>query len=199
MNKDTSMDKAPKKPTLFVDRDGVICKYVPWLHKIQDFELLPGVISAISKLRFHGFYIIVVTNQAMLAKGLLTFKELDEIHGRMKRELGSASPDAIYFCPHHPEKNPQGVSELQIECECRKPKTGLIEQACKEFAIDLSHSFMVGDSWRDIACGASAGLKTVGILRGEGLLNPGHTELKPNFVCNSLEEAAEWILQSTKV
>ena len=153
-----------KQKAIFLDRDGTINKYVGFLRKEEEFELLPGVADAVRKINQSGFLAIVVTNQPVIARGEVTFEGLDTIHNKMETLLGTegAYLDAIYFCPHHPHKGYEGeVAELKIECDCRKPKPGMLIKAAEDFNINLSQSFMVGDGENDIKAGKAAGCKTV--------------------------------------
>ena len=152
-----------KQKAIFLDRDGTINKYVAFLRNIDDFDLIDGVSDAIRAINNSGYLAIVVTNQPVIARGEMTFGELDEIHNKMETLLGydGAYLDGIYFCPHHPHKGYDGeVPELKIDCDCRKPKPGMLLQAAEEFNIDLSLSWMIGDSENDILAGKAAGCKT---------------------------------------
>ena len=159
-----------KQKAVFLDRDGVINKYVGFLTNIDQFELNDGVTEAIKKINSKGYLAIVVTNQPVIARGEVTFDELEEIHNKMETLLGldGAYLDAVYYCPHHPHKGYEGeVPELNIECECRKPRPGMLLQAAKDFNIDLSKSWMVGDGENDILAGMNAGCRT-GYIKREG-------------------------------
>lgn len=153
-----------RQKAIFIDRDGTINKYKGFLTNIEDFELIPGVAEAIKELNKMGFLTIVVTNQPVVARGEVSFDELEEIHNKMETLLGEqgAYIDSIYFCPHHPDKGFLGEREdLKIDCLCRKPKPGMLISASEKFNIDLSKSWMIGDDERDIEAGKSAGCKTV--------------------------------------
>lgn len=157
-----------KQKAIFLDRDGVINKYVGFLTDINDFALIDGVTDAIKKINDNGYLAIVVTNQPVIARGEVTFAELNQIHNKMETLLGLAGAyvDAIYYCPHHPHKGYEGeVPELKFECECRKPKPGMLLHAAKDFNIDLSKSVMIGDGENDMIAGKNAGCST--ILIGE--------------------------------
>ena len=148
---------------VFLDRDGTINKCVGFLRKIEDFELLPSVAEAIRKINESGYLAIVVTNQPVIARGEVTPEELKNIHNKMATLLGEqgAYLDAIYYCPHHPDKGFSGERpEYKIDCDCRKPKPGLILRAAADFNIDLAESWMVGDSETDVQAGQAAGCKT---------------------------------------
>ena len=151
-----------KQKAVFLDRDGTINKYVGFLRSADEFELLTGVAEAIKAINKSGYLAIVVTNQPVIARGECTWEELQRIHDKMETELGKegAFLDAIYVCPHHPDKGFEGErSEYKFDCDCRKPKAGLFLQAAKDFNIDLSQSIMIGDSERDVEAGKNAGCK----------------------------------------
>ena len=152
-----------KQKAIFLDRDGTINKYVGFLTNIEKFELIDGVSEAIKKINHSEYLCIVITNQPVIARGEVTLEELDEIHNKMQTLLGKdgAYVDGLYYCPHHPDKGFVGERiEYKINCECRKPKPGLILQAAKDFNIDLSQSWMIGDGKNDVLCGKNAGCKT---------------------------------------
>ena len=152
-----------KQKAIFLDRDGTINKYVGYLRTPEQFELLEGAGEAIRKINLSGYLAIVVTNQPVIARGEVTVDGLQEIHNKMETMLGKegAYLDGVYYCPHHPDKGFAGeVEELKIVCECRKPKAGLLLQAAKDFNIDLSQSWMIGDSENDVLAGKNAGCKT---------------------------------------
>lgn len=151
---------------IFLDRDGTINKYVGFLRDIDEFELLPGVAEAIGLINASGYLAIVVTNQPVIARGEVTYEEMEEIHHKMETLLGQKGVyvDAIYYCPHHPHKGYEGeIAELKIDCECRKPKPGMLLQAAKDFNIDLSKSWMIGDGENDMLAGTGAGCQVMAI------------------------------------
>lgn len=157
-----------KQRAIFLDRDGTINKYIGFLRNIDEFELLPGVADAIKKINASGFLAIVVTNQPVIARGEVTYDELQEIHNKMETLLGAdgAYLDGIYYCPHHPHKGYEGeISELKFDCECRKPKAGMLLRAAQDYNIDLSKSWMIGDGENDVLAGKNAGCKTAYIKR----------------------------------
>lgn len=151
-----------KQKAIFLDRDGTINKYIGFLRNIDDFELIDGVSEAIKLINQSGYLAIVVTNQPVIARGEVSWDELHEIHRKMETLLGkdSAYIDGMYICPHHPDKGFEGERpEYKIDCDCRKPKPGLLLQAAKDFNIDLSESYMIGDSGRDVEAGVNGGVK----------------------------------------
>ena len=159
-----------KQKAIFLDRDGTINKYVGFLRNIDDFELIDGVAEAIRKINESGYLAIVVTNQPVIARGEVSFDELEEIHNKMETLLGKegAYLDAIYYCPHHPHKGYEGErQELKIDCDCRKPKPGMLLKAASDFNIDLSQSWMIGDGENDIKAGINADCKTILIGNGD--------------------------------
>lgn len=159
-----SKNLANKQKAIFLDRDGTINEYVGFLRNIDEFRLLDGAAEAIKKINASGYLAIVVTNQPVIARGEVTFGELHEIHNKMETLLGEkgAYLDAIYYCPHHPDKGFAGeVPELKFECECRKPKPGMLIKAAEDFNIDLSKSWMIGDSESDVKAGETAGCHCV--------------------------------------
>lgn len=161
-----------KQKAIFLDRDGTINKYVGFLRNIDQMELLPDAAEAINLINKSSYLAIVVTNQPVIARGEVTYDELDEIHNKMETLLGEkgAYIDGLYFCPHHPDSGYDGeISELKFECECRKPKPGMLLKASKDFNIALEKSCMIGDSDSDIQAGIAAGCKSIKITEG-GLL-----------------------------
>ena len=159
-----------KQKAVFLDRDGTINKYVGFLTKPEQFELIPGVAEAIKKINKSGYLAIVVTNQPVIARGDCTWEELQQIHDKMETELGKegAFVDAIYICPHHKDKGFEGERpEYKLDCDCRKPKPGLMLQAAKDYNIDLSQSVMVGDSGNDVVAGEQAGCSKSYLLKSE--------------------------------
>jgi len=160
-----------RQKAIFLDRDGTINKMVGFVTRPEQFELLPGVAKAIKAINKSGYLAIVITNQPVIARGDCTFEQLQTIHNKMETELGKegAFVDAIYVCPHHTDKGFSGERpEYKCDCDCRKPKPGLLLQAAKDFNIDLSQSYMIGDSDRDVKAGKNAGVKEA--IKVENLL-----------------------------
>lgn len=169
-----------KQKAIFIDRDGTINKYVGFLRDTERFELLGGVSEAIKTINQSGYLAVVVTNQPVIARGELTYDGLQEIHNKMETLLGKdgAYLDGIYFCPHHPDSGYEGeIKELKFECECRKPKPGMLLKAAQDLNIDLEQSWMIGDGMNDIQAGKNAGCKTALI---------GSEDYGQNFTVDSL-------------
>ncbi len=180
----------PQK-AVFLDRDGTINVYKGFLRNIDDFELLPYAAQAIKMINNAGYLAIVVTNQPVIARGEVSCDELERIHQKMETLLGAegAYIDGLYYCPHHPHKGYSGeIKELKIDCDCRKPKPGMLFHASADFNIDLSRSWMIGDGENDILCGRAAGCRTAKI--GE--------DCGADMTCDSLLEAVGQILCTEK-
>lgn len=187
-----------KRRAIFLDRDGVINEHVGLLHKIEDFKLLSKVAPAIKKINNSEFLAIVITNQPVVARNLCSIKELEEIHKKMETLLGrqGAKLDAIYYCPHHPDKGFTGENpDYKIECDCRKPKIGLIKKAEKDFNINLKGSYIIGDSFRDILCGKNAGLTTIWVRTKNEYKK---SEIKPDYFFKNLNQAINFIINKNK-
>lgn len=177
-----------KQKAVFLDRDGTINRYVGFLRKEEEFELLPGAAAAIGAINASGYLAVVVTNQPVIARGEVTVSELQNVHNKMETLLGydGAFVDAIYYCPHHPHKGYEGeIPELKVDCDCRKPKPGMLLQAAKDLNIDLSASWMVGDSENDVKAGIAAGCKTALI---------GNGDFGQSFTVSTIAEFAEKVL-----
>ena len=176
-----------KQKAVFLDRDGTLNQYVGFLRDIEEFELLPGAAEAVRKINQSGYLAIVVTNQPVIARGEVTVPQLRQIHNKMETLLGQegAYLDAIYYCPHHPHKGYEGeIPELKFDCDCRKPKAGMLLQAARDFNIDLSSSYMVGDSDSDVQCGLNGGCTPVLITDGDAQVD--HAASVLDFVNRSI-------------
>lgn len=185
-----------KQSAIFLDRDGTINKLDNFIYKAEDLELLDGVVEAIGAINSSGLLAIVITNQPSVARGLCDVSDIDHIHKKLKTLLGKEGVfvDDIFFCPHHPDKGfPEENPLYKIDCECRKPKTGMIEQAKEKFNIDLSSSYMIGDSTMDIELAKRAGLKSVLVMTGLGGSDNKYDAV-PEFTAENLYEAVQKIL-----
>ncbi len=180
-----------KQKAVFVDRDGTLNVYKGYISSSNDIELMDEAAKAVKKLNEMGYPVIVITNQAVIARGECTFSELREIHGRLEMLLAEkgAYLNEIYFCPHHPDKGFEGErAEYKISCDCRKPAPGMILKAAEDFNIDLQNSYMIGDDLPDIAAGKGAGCKTIFLRCGREVKEPSDT-----IICDTLSKAAERI------
>jgi len=151
------------QPAVFLDRDGTLIEEVGYPTRPQQIRILGGVARGLARLAEAGFKRIVVTNQSGIARGLMTEDDLDRFHEALDEQLDllGAAVDAYYVCPHHPDRSEAARPDLAIECDCRKPKPGLILQAAGDLDIDLEASWTIGDTWRDVQAGQAAGLRTV--------------------------------------
>lgn len=151
-----------EKPAVFLDRDGVLTVEKGYIHSTSELEIFPYAKDCIRKIHKKGYYAIVITNQSGVARGFFSESELNKMNRMLQDETGV---DIVYYCPHHP----QGIiSKYAIECGCRKPQTGLIEKACRDFQIDVRNSYMVGDRACDILMGRNKAIKTVCLESGYG-------------------------------
>jgi len=194
---DVRQKRAGLKPAVFLDRDGTINEQMGYINHFSRFHLLPGVGGAIRSLNECGLPVVVVTNQSGLARGYFPESLLDAVHEEMHRLLAleGAHLDGLYVCPHHPEAKEE---RFRTVCTCRKPKTGLLEQAAAEMGLDLHRSYVVGDRWSDLRCGAAIGATTILVLTGYGrgdacYIGPGQA-VQPDFVAEDLRQAVQWIL-----
>jgi D-glycero-D-manno-heptose 1,7-bisphosphate phosphatase len=177
-----------KVKAAFIDRDGVINEERNYVHRIEDFVLLPGVIEGLALLRRAGFKLVIVTNQAGIARGYYGRAELQRLHEHLAGLLAAHDLhlDAIYHCPHHP----QGVvPEFAIECDCRKPAPGMLLQAARELDLDLPSSVLIGDKASDIQAGRAAGVGRTVIVESGHALEPA-ARREADFVAAGLLEAA---------
>ncbi len=181
-----------QRPTIFLDRDGVINVDSPlYIKTPREFHFISGSAEAVALLSRNGFHIIVITNQSMINRGISTRENLEAIFAAMEAGIRAEGGEIrdIFHCPHTPEEG----------CQCRKPAPGLINLACTTYAIDPLASFMVGDSAKDIECGVNAGVgTTVLVMTGNGrkaLKTLEARKLKPDFIALDLMDAAQWILQ----
>jgi D-glycero-D-manno-heptose 1,7-bisphosphate phosphatase len=186
-----------KRAAVFMDRDGTINEQMGYINHPSRFVLLPGAARAIRLLNDVGYLTVIVSNQSGVARGYYPIALVHEIHSLLRERLdeeAGAGVDAILFCPHHPQGSVPGLS---VNCQCRKPKIGLIDQACGAFDIDLPSSFMVGDMCSDMEFAERAGIKGILVQTGYGLGEIEHVlpfrKAKPVHVARDLLDAAQWI------
>lgn len=146
-----------RRPAAFLDRDGVINEEREYVHRVEDFHLLPGVVDALAALQRGGYALVVVTNQGGIGLGLYGEADVERLHAHLRAELAAAGVtlDAVYHCPHHPRS---ADPLLRAPCRCRKPQPGMIEQAAAALHLDLPRSLLVGDKASDVAAGRAAGV-----------------------------------------
>jgi D-glycero-D-manno-heptose 1,7-bisphosphate phosphatase len=181
-------------PAVFLDRDGTVSDEVGYLNHLSRFRLLPGAAAAIRRLNQAALPVVVVTNQSGVARGYFPEQLVRDVHDRMNRELQKAGArlDGVYYCPH--------ISSDQ--CDCRKPKIGMLEQAARELGLDLRKSFVVGDRKSDVELAHCAAARSIlvrtGFGEGELAWHAKDWEHQPEFVAADLPEAVEWILQEVR-
>jgi mannose-1-phosphate guanylyltransferase / phosphomannomutase len=179
------------KPAIFIDRDGTLNREVDVLRDIKQLEVLPNVAAPLKQLSDLGFLIIIITNQPVIARGWLTPAQVEEINAELVHRItiDGGVVDAVYYCPHHPNAN---LPEYRAQCDCRKPNIGLFNQAMKKHDIDMSKSFMIGDSTGDILAGQRAGVKTILVETGYAGKDDKY-EVKPDFQVEDLAGAVNII------
>lgn len=186
-----------KKPAVFLDRDGTINEQMGYINHISRFRILPGVPEAIRLLNENNFYVIILSNQSGVARGYFPVTLVEEVHNLLKESLkiSGAFIDGIFFCPHYPGGS---LKEYSIECNCRKPRLGLMDQARKLFDIHLAGSYMIGDRITDMEFARRCNIKGVMVRTGYGLgdieyILP-HSTVKPCHIADTLLDAARWII-----
>lgn len=172
------------KPAAFIDRDGTLIEEVNFLSTVDDLQIFPFTAEALQRLKDSGFLVIVVTNQSGIGRDIYDETAMRSIHNEMQRQLGHAI-DGFFHCPHLPCDG----------CECRKPNLGMIEAAVREFAIDMSRSWMIGDKKIDAETGFNAGIRTAMVRTGYGKVHADEIERPPDVIADDLLQAVDRILQ----
>ena len=186
---------APYLSALFLDRDGVVVEEVEYLRRVEDLRLLPGAAAAIRRMNQGGVPVILVTNQSGVARGLLNEDRLGEIHAALTGMLAAegARLDGLYYCPHHPTA---GAGDYTMDCDCRKPKPGMLLRAAREFEFELRLSALIGDTAGDIAAARAAGCAAaILVLTGHGAgqsAQPGQTG-QPDHTAADIAAALDWL------
>jgi len=182
-----------RREAVFLDRDGTLIREVNYLCRVEQIEILPGVAEALRRLRSAGFSLVMITNQSAVARGYLSENSLREIHQVIEARLANegASLDAIYYCPHHPTA---GIGALCIDCECRKPKTGMIDRAVAEWGLDPTLSVVVGDQLSDMELASAVGARGI-LLDSTGKFS--NRALQSFSVADNLGEAARCIIANS--
>lgn len=188
------------KAAVFLDRDGVLVADKGPICRAEEFQILNGVPTALRALKSRGFALVVVSNQAAVARGLATEEQVWQMHASLDEQLtrsGGPCLDAWYFCPHHHQAS---IAAYRVVCDCRKPRPGLLLKAARDLALDLRSSFMVGDRLTDITAGKLAGTRAILVQTGmhlePAIETPGPSVpiFEPDYTCAGLREATEWIL-----
>ncbi len=185
----------------FLDRDGTIIQENGYISKINQVEFIPDSIEAIKKLRALGYKIIIITNQSGVAQGFFSEKSLQKVNHYLLKKLSQqkAAVDGIYFCPHHPRV---GLKNYKKDCDCRKPKTGLLKLAVKEKKLKLKDSVVIGDKISDVELGKNAKIKSILVLTGYGKKESkkitAFSKSKPDFIAKNLLEAVKLLQKQVK-
>ena len=180
---------------ILLDRDGTINIDKNYVFKIEDLEFEKNAVEGLKKLSGVGYKLIIISNQSGVARGYFTEEDLQKFNDELLRRLkdNGINIEAVYVCPHHPEGN----GKYKLDCDCRKPKTGMIMKAKEDHDIDLQNSIMIGDHPKDVEVGKNVGCKTIFMLTGHG---PEHkeevAEIKPDFIADDLLDAAGWIIEN---
>lgn len=185
---------------VFLDRDGTLNREVDGVRSPDQLELLPGVPEAIHRLNHNGWRAIVASNQPVIAKGFCAEGDVQAIHNKLETLLGRehAFVDRIYYCPHHPEKGFAGErADLKIDCDCRKPKPGMVLQAAKDLNIDLGQSWFIGDTSTDAQTARNAGVKSILIRTGYAGKDAKYPA-QPDYSFDTLSQAVDFILEQSK-
>ena len=182
-----------KSKAVFLDRDGTLIEDSGYISSPDQIKFIPGAIAAVKKLNEAGYKVVIISNQAGIARGLLSENMLQTIDKIIHREVlsGGGHIDASYYCPHHPE---HGVYPYKQDCDCRKPNPGLIKKAARDKGIELDGSFMIGDKSSDIETGKRAVVKTVFVRTGHGREEEATLKETPDHTTENLAEAVRWIL-----
>ena len=186
-----------KQKAIFLDRDGTINRYVGLVKSAEQLGLEECAAEAIKLINQSGYLAIVITNQPVIARGDCSIEELNEIHNKLETLLGEkgAYLDAIYYCPHHPDGGYPGErKEYKVKCNCRKPETGLIDKAVERFNIDISESYMIGDTTRDVMTGVNAGLHTILLHTGEAG-NDGKYDVRAEHEAENLLDTVQTVMK----
>jgi D-glycero-D-manno-heptose 1,7-bisphosphate phosphatase len=188
-----------KRRAVFMDRDGTISEEIGYVNHPSRYRVFPYAARAVRLLNEAGWLAILVTNQAGVARGYFTEDMIGAVHDRLKQELarGEARLDAIYYCAHHPSV---GEPPYRLDCDCRKPKPGLIQRAAADFQIDLAGSWMIGDRYSDIEMARNAGVRSAFVMsgygRGEWEYQRAAWKREPDLVAEDLLEAVREIVNS---
>jgi D-glycero-D-manno-heptose 1,7-bisphosphate phosphatase len=186
-----------KRGAVFLDRDGTINEQMGYINHLTRFQLLPGVGQAIKRLNQAQWPVVVVSNQSGVARGYFPPDLVGKVHHLMAEmlERDGARLDGVYYCPHHPRAE---LDDFRQECNCRKPRTGLFEQAASDLGLDLSKSYVIGDRTSDLKAGRNIGAKNILVLTGYGRGELEYVlpnkDVTPDFVAETLNHAVDYIL-----
>ncbi|MEZ4598917.1 MAG: D-glycero-beta-D-manno-heptose 1,7-bisphosphate 7-phosphatase [Syntrophotaleaceae bacterium] len=188
-------ESGKKARAVFLDRDGTLNVEKHYLHRLEDFEFIPGAVEGVSRLKQKGFLVFVVTNQSGVARGYFGLDDVERLHRHVaaRFEESGILIDGFYVCPHHPT---EGDGDYGVECNCRKGQPGLLLKAAEEHSVDLSRSFMIGDKEADIEAGERAGCTSLLVLTGYGRATAAKISPGRARQFSDLAAAADWILET---
>jgi D-glycero-D-manno-heptose 1,7-bisphosphate phosphatase len=191
------MGSGSNKPAVFLDRDGTLLEEAGYLDRLERLVFFPYAVDAVRLLNRAGFPVVVVTNQAGIARGIFKEPFVAEAHRHITERLaaGGARIDAFYYCPHHPDAV---IEALRQDCDCRKPKPGMLSRAAADLDLALDRSFVVGDRWHDLEAGQRVGARTLLVRTGYGRTEEASPKpgLQPSAIVDNLMEAVAWILRA---
>lgn len=185
------------RPAVFLDRDGTLIEEAGYLDRLERLVFFPYSVDAVRALNRSGLAVVVVTNQAGIARGIFKEPFVAQAHGYITRRLadGGAHIDGFYYCPHHPDGKVEAFTKA---CECRKPAPGMLRAAAADLDLDLSKSFMIGDRWHDLAAGAAVGARGVLVRTGYGRTEEASPkDVTPAAIVDNLVDAVSWILRES--
>jgi len=184
------------RPAVFLDRDGTLIEDVGYLDRLERLRLYPWTIDAMCLMSRAGYAVVVVTNQAGVALGLLDEPFVREVHAVLQRQLAAVGGrlDGHYYCPHHPDAS---IAAYRRHCDCRKPKPGMVHRAAADLGLDLTRSVVVGDRWLDLQLAAAVGAKGILVKTGYGASQARQPPdgATADAIVNNVIEAAVWILE----
>ena len=185
------------KKAVFLDRDGTLNVDVGYLHQLEDLELFPWTGDALRLLKRAGYLLVVVTNQSGIAHGLIAPEFVPACHAEMRRRLAPAGADldALYFCNHHPRGS---IAALAVDCRCRKPRPGMVDDAVRDLQIDTSQSWVIGDKWLDVNLGHAVGARSILVRTGWGVEEERRRPegQQVDAICDNLIHAVSVIIAS---
>lgn len=186
-------------PAVFLDRDGTLIEDVGYLDRVERLLIYPWAIDAVRLLNQGGYHVVIITNQAGVARGFFKEAFLAEVHGEIRSRFrtGGARIDGFYYCPHHPDAP---IEEYRQVCDCRKPAPGLVRKASQDLSLDLARSFVVGDRWLDVRLGRAVGARSLLVRTGYGRTEEanGPADVRADHVAENLVEAVSWILSASR-
>lgn len=185
---------------VFLDRDGTLIEDIGYLGRLDQVAFYPWTVDAVRALNRAGLRVVVITNQAGVARGYFSEQVVEDVHRHLTTvfEAGGARIDAYYYCPHHPDGTVEGYTQ---RCRCRKPGPGLVERAARDLAIDPEQSFVVGDKWLDIALAQAVGARGVLVRTGYGAAEEAAPKpgVRADAVVDNVIAAASWILSDLQL